>query len=268
MLDSGKAAAAAKIYQAILDREPGNVTALMGLGDALLYNGAYDEAVDAYTKAVRIDRKSALPRLGLGRAFIQMQQPEAALERFTEASSLDSTDSRAKVGRGVALDLLGRHEEAIAEYRTVLAAQPGNRAAANNLALSTGSEWSDIRGYQAAGASGPVPGGTAAGSPEPSPGPWSRRVKRARGRDRPYRSVPRGCGLQSAVPGTDPLAGAGCRKRWRIRHDPALGPSLTISHSASHSAGNSPPSLETNAERLRSSWRSRFRCRRHGWSGG
>ena len=65
-----------------------------------------------------------------------MQQPEAALERFTEASALDAADSRAKVGRGVALDLLGRHGEAIAEYRTVLAGQPGNRAAANNLALS------------------------------------------------------------------------------------------------------------------------------------
>ena len=88
MLESGKAAAAAKTYQAILDREPGNVTALMGLGDAFLYSGSDDEAVDAYTKAVRADGKSALPRLGLGRAFIQMQQPEAALERFTEAVGL------------------------------------------------------------------------------------------------------------------------------------------------------------------------------------
>src|SRR3954453_12518210 len=136
MLDSGKAPAAAKIYQTVLEREPSNVAALMGLGDAMLHNGGYDEAIDAYTKAARIDKKSALPRLGLGRGFIQMQQPEAALERFTEASSLDSTDSKATVGRGVALDLLRRHNEAIPEYRAVLAAQPGNRAAANNLALS------------------------------------------------------------------------------------------------------------------------------------
>ena len=64
MLESGKAPAAAKTYQAILDREPGNVAALMGLGDALLYSGSHDEAVDAYTKAVRADGKSALPRLG------------------------------------------------------------------------------------------------------------------------------------------------------------------------------------------------------------
>jgi Flp pilus assembly protein TadD len=65
-----------------------------------------------------------------------MRQPEEALERFTEAAALDSADSRAKVGRGVALDLLGRHGDAISEYRAVLARQPGNRAAANNLALS------------------------------------------------------------------------------------------------------------------------------------
>src|SRR3954447_11780591 len=43
MLESGKTAAAAKTYQAILDREPGNVTALIGLGDALLYSGSHDE---------------------------------------------------------------------------------------------------------------------------------------------------------------------------------------------------------------------------------
>jgi hypothetical protein len=40
MLESGKAPAAAKTYQAIIDREPGNVAALMGLGDAFLYTGA------------------------------------------------------------------------------------------------------------------------------------------------------------------------------------------------------------------------------------
>src|SRR4051794_12354505 len=54
MLDSGKAAAA-KTYQAILDREPGNVMALMGLGNAFLSSGSHDEAVDAYTKALRAD---------------------------------------------------------------------------------------------------------------------------------------------------------------------------------------------------------------------
>jgi len=135
MLESGKAAAA-KTYQAIIDREPGNVTALMGLGDALLSSGSHDEAVDAYTKAMRADGKSARPRLGLGRAFIQMQQPEAAQERFTEAAALDKADGKAKIGRGVALDMLGRHGEAISEYRTVLSSQPGNRVAANNLALS------------------------------------------------------------------------------------------------------------------------------------
>ena len=94
MLESGKAAAAAKTYQAILEREPHNVAALMGLGDALLYTGSYEEAVGAYNNALLADGKSALPRLGLGRAFIQMRQPEEALERSGSIADCFLTHNR------------------------------------------------------------------------------------------------------------------------------------------------------------------------------
>lgn len=43
--------------------------------------------------------------------------------------------------RGVVLEAMGRFDEAVADYRAVLAAAPNDPAAWNNLGNATGGEW-------------------------------------------------------------------------------------------------------------------------------
>jgi len=129
---SGDPAAALPIYRNLAKGLPADAPLTIELGDALLDARLIDDAMGIYAAAPG----SARAQLGLARAQLTLGQTAKALPYADRAAELAPTDPAALTLRGVVLDRLGRHAEAQASYRAVLAAAPQSVAARTDLALS------------------------------------------------------------------------------------------------------------------------------------
>jgi len=75
----------------------------------------YDKAVDAFTRALRIDPKLAAAHLGLGSAYHNMGRPADALGPLTAAVGLEPQNAVAHLNLGITLAALRRPEDAMIE---------------------------------------------------------------------------------------------------------------------------------------------------------
>lgn len=77
-------------------------------------------------------------RLEMAWDLVHKEDPAAALTEFEALLETDAAPVEARLGRAVCLHLLGRPEEAATDYRQVLAAEPDNACALENLLLAAG----------------------------------------------------------------------------------------------------------------------------------
>lgn len=82
--NGGKTAGAMKLFEAILSKEPNNLEALCGLGDAYLDQGAYGRAIANYRRALRSNSTFGPALLGLAGAFKALTQNEQALKYYEQ----------------------------------------------------------------------------------------------------------------------------------------------------------------------------------------
>ncbi|MBR0680585.1 tetratricopeptide repeat protein [Roseomonas eburnea] len=135
-LATGNPGAAIGIAGTLAAENPGDAAAQLRHAEMLAEAGRWQEAVQAYDRAVRADGTSRLARLGLGRARLRGGDVAGAEASFREAIAALPREPGAQSGLGVTLDLQGRHEEAQAAYRAALALDPAHAGARTNLALS------------------------------------------------------------------------------------------------------------------------------------
>jgi len=155
---SGETGRVALRYQRILDRDPQQAEALVGmslvalasrqieaaikmataataaapqmgaawvaLGQALKASERYEAAGEVYERALQCEGAAALARLGLAELRIATGQPQAALAEFDAALTRQPALIAAHLGAGNALGMLGRNEEALARYEAALALRP------------------------------------------------------------------------------------------------------------------------------------------------
>ncbi len=96
--------------------------------------GRFEQAVEAYGRAVAADPLYSDLRVSLAAALLELDRPADALEQYELALKIDPNHPRASFGAGWLLQRAGQSWEAIDRYRTVLAAEPGNQTARLNLA--------------------------------------------------------------------------------------------------------------------------------------
>jgi len=133
---AGDYVSAINLYRTVIASHPQSEALVVELGDTMLDLGAVDEAIGVYNKVDLKSSARAGAEVGLGRAQLALHQTDAALTHFDAAAMLAPKDAKALLGRGVALDILDRHKEAQESYRQVIADNPQNVAARNDLALS------------------------------------------------------------------------------------------------------------------------------------
>ena len=127
----GKPDEAAAEFRLALQRQPNSVEAQLGLAKALERLGRVDEADKAYRKAISIQpgwwsthSHQGVFRQGRG-------DFDGALESFRAAARLSPDNTRVYENLGNVLLLLGRHDEAIAEYGRSIAIRPTASALSN-----------------------------------------------------------------------------------------------------------------------------------------
>jgi Tfp pilus assembly protein PilF len=120
-LRQGNHAEAARELRRVLLTDPRNVDALSGLGQALLGTGQLEEAEATLRSAMQI-RQDQATAIALGFTLTRLDKPDQALSVFHGVLVANGNIVPALYGSGLANERLGRNDEALANYRRVVAA--------------------------------------------------------------------------------------------------------------------------------------------------
>jgi len=116
--------AAVKMAETAVDAAPEMGVAWVALGQALKAAGRSGEAERAYGEAIGLDGMSALARMGLGELKIATGRFEEAEKEFELALKRQPALVAAHLGLGNALAALGQNEQALERYERALALRP------------------------------------------------------------------------------------------------------------------------------------------------
>jgi len=133
LLQSGHLAAAAALYENILEREPDHGGALHLLGVVALQRGDPHRAVQLISRAIEREPADALMQFNLACAFQTSGARDAALAHYDRAIALKVDFAAAYVNRGVLLTEMGSWDEAVSCYTQAIALDPGLAEAHCNL---------------------------------------------------------------------------------------------------------------------------------------
>src|ERR1035437_5341806 len=134
-LAAGEPEMALRVANLILERDPGNVQAMITRANALYAMGDLTGAGTAYRAATTSDPSSAIAWLGLGRVLLR-SDPHAAALAFQTAVARAPDNAAGWNNLGIARDLENQHDEAQLAYRRSLALAPRVENVQVNLGLS------------------------------------------------------------------------------------------------------------------------------------
>jgi hypothetical protein len=121
------------VWMDTVTKVPDNLTAVTGLGNALIDRGQPAEAIPVLEQAIHASPSSPPAYTDLGIALFQLGRIPEAMTYFRDALNLKSTDAYTHFNYGLALDRTGHISEAIEQYREALQQKPTLEAARENL---------------------------------------------------------------------------------------------------------------------------------------
>ena len=121
----GKVEGAARLYQQLLNVQPGLALAWYMLGSSLSAQGRLDEATDAFRKTIELDPNHAESHYGLGYVCNARHDYADAAEHFRQALRLQPQYAQAENGLASTLQAQGQYREALGHYDEALKLFPG-----------------------------------------------------------------------------------------------------------------------------------------------
>ena len=103
-----------------------NATDLYQKGQTFLELKRYNDALDAYNRAVELKPEYTEAWIGQANTLLELKRYQDALEAYDKAIQLQQGYKDAWNGRGKALDNMQRYEEAIASFDSAIKIQPNN----------------------------------------------------------------------------------------------------------------------------------------------
>lgn len=103
-------------YRALLSQKADDVTALNGLGMALLADNQAEESIDVLSRALDADVNDDRARNALGHAYLRAGRAEDAQKTFSGLIAAGRHDATTRMGRAEALLALGRVDAALEDY--------------------------------------------------------------------------------------------------------------------------------------------------------
>ncbi len=127
---------AVEAYAKALEIRPFYADAYVGLGDAKAAQSDVDGAVTAYQKALSFNPINAKVYVSLGKLYYSEKQLYyESVQAYKKAIDLDPAYLDARMGLAEVYEDKGLYQEAIGEYRKVVEADAKNTGALYNLAL-------------------------------------------------------------------------------------------------------------------------------------
>jgi tetratricopeptide (TPR) repeat protein len=127
---------AVEAYQKAIERRPFYADAHVGLGEALAAKGDTDAAIGAYQRALAFNAVNPRVYVSLGKIYYSEKGLYyEAVNAYRRAIDLDPRSVEARMGLGEVYEDKGLYREAIDEYRRVMEVEPTHAEALYNLAL-------------------------------------------------------------------------------------------------------------------------------------
>lgn len=99
-------------------------------------SGAFNEAIDAYQKSIKLEPNSAEVHLSLGQAYLKLKQDQQALKSFKRATVLNPDMAEAFYGLGLVQFNLRHYRDAAKAFKQATVANPNLAKAHYGLALA------------------------------------------------------------------------------------------------------------------------------------
>ena len=136
----GKWDEAVKAYRLILEQYPSQPGIHYRIGRIILSEPptatSADDAKKEFEEELKIDPTAASAEFMLGDLARQAQQWDEAIEHFGRASKLDEGFSEAYLGLGLSLNAAGKHAEAVAPLEKYVKMEPSDPAGHYQLAIA------------------------------------------------------------------------------------------------------------------------------------
>ncbi len=126
LMASGQLVEAVNRVRAVLDRDPGNLSALEDLSHGLVQLGRLDEAAEIAARATSVAPWSGRALKTEAEVEFRQGRYQRALDLIDQALELDDFFLEARLDRSRYLAALNRHDEAVAELEALLAQSPDN----------------------------------------------------------------------------------------------------------------------------------------------
>lgn len=127
---------AVEAYQKALELRPSYAEAYVGLGDARAAKGDVDGAISSYRSALQFNPRNPRVHVSLGRIYYaEKGLYYESVGSYKKAIELDPQFAEARMGLGEVYEDKGLYEDAIQEYRKVVELDPRHTGALYNLAL-------------------------------------------------------------------------------------------------------------------------------------
>lgn len=149
LLQEGKLAEAATLYEDVLRADPKNATGLAGLAWARVQQDKLDDAEATLKKAITYDPKNAAAHYMLAVTFFRRDRLNESMAAFEKSLELNGKNARARHYLGVITSKMGLTARAEKEFKSALAIDPGYGDADFNLAVlyatSDPPKWDEAR---------------------------------------------------------------------------------------------------------------------------
>ncbi|HWU38524.1 MAG TPA: tetratricopeptide repeat protein, partial [Candidatus Acidoferrum sp.] len=128
---------AIQAYQKAVDLSPDYAEAFVGLGDARQAKGQFDEAIMEYRKALHLEPENARVHFGLGKIYYNEKQLyHEAVAEYEQAIKLEPKFIEAHMNLADLYQEKGLYQEAIARYTQVLSIDSHHPGATYGLAMA------------------------------------------------------------------------------------------------------------------------------------
>jgi Flp pilus assembly protein TadD len=122
-------------FEAVLEKDPDNVSAMSNLGVVYYQLGRLDDAIGQYTRALELEPEDADIRSNLAAAYVQKDQLDLALQQFQRAVELNPGLAEAYFGLGVVHLQLDNTEAAILAFESFQQHDSGRDPVASSQAV-------------------------------------------------------------------------------------------------------------------------------------
>ena len=115
----------AKLLQEEVKKNPKNINAWIDLGNMMMDTRSFQEAIDAYSKALELDPKNVNVRADMGTCYRYIGKPDLAAKEYRKVLEIDPKHLNARKNLAIVLAYdLHDSKEAVKEFEKALEIEP------------------------------------------------------------------------------------------------------------------------------------------------